>query len=453
MEIKKTTSKFYLLKIYLNCESLQELSGIDASLKLKMKFNNLEYLKDLSNYIKLKRISGFNALIIKPMKFQVEQTNFLSYIAVSRMNLTPSVNRKRLCIEKTIKTITFKFNNRFMIVSIIDTKFDDMIILRLYVPFTRRQYHGKIMTCHLELMIQQLLSQGKVTLKHADPSKATHKKRYLIEVLLKYVHVIFKDFSVYVLRKIDNLFHLSNYVGILKELLYRDCVYHENNLYLLEVLFDITDNIFQHMPSININNNNNYCPSFLIKVSPFKRFGVLNFKVSLKEFIEYVGYTPKNNYNLYDILDMAKFIFNNFIQFWQKIDSEDNPISFSDILYKKKFRLSTASAVHTNRFPLTISKIRYPVLLIQKPFSLKPKQLCIIFLESTELVKVIIYNLTTRKSTDHYFRLAVLDGIFSITEYLVNMNLLEEAGGRLYKIIKNRYLFGKIENNKSGGLK
>ena len=442
MEVQKANSKFYLLKVFINSTTLYEISNTDSTFKMNNKSASLEYLHDLSNYIKVKRMNTFNALIVRPVKLQLDQTNFVTYTAVSSVDSPEAVNTRLLCTEKIIRTRTIKSNGIFLVVSIINTKFDDHIILKIYVPSTKRQYQGKIMTCYLETMIKGLIAEGKIKLTTYEIIKIDNKKKYFVDMLLRHINVVFKDFEVFVTRKTDNLFRLNNYIGILKELLYKNCKLYEGNLYLFEVLFDITDNIFSHMPSISVNKQ--YSPSFMIKVSPFRKFGVLNFKVTLKEFIEYVDYTKKNMYNLNDLLDMAEFIFNNFMKFWKKIDTEDDPISFSDILYKKKFKLNTASAIHTNRYPLTISKIRYPVMLIQKPFSLKPKQLCIIFLESSELIKVIIYNLMTRKSVNHYFRLAVLEGIFSITEYLVKMNLLEEAGNRLYKIIKNRYLCSKV---------
>ena len=439
VELQKAKSKFYLLKTFISAEVLRKLVGRSFDYNSDKNFEKIKIFKEFSNYLAVKRFKGFNQLIIRPKKHSINNQAIVSYLTVNNSKREKSINTKKLNIKKTVISKTFRIRNLFMILNIINNNFEDHLIIQIYIPKFKRQYQGKILFNHITEILKDLLNKRLLKESEFDFLNIKNKRKFCLNAIKKHFNIIFDNFEIYTQRYKDNLFKIWNYVGILQEILSTEILKYEDNPYYFEITFDIKDCIFQNLSPININNN--YSPNFLIKIKPLKCLGLLNFKISLVEFIKFVNYKKTGTYNLADLHVVTKYIMTNFTKFWDKVNCQTDACSFSDLLYTHKYKLSTVSAIHLKHYPITLKKPRYPVLLIQKPFTLKPKQICIIFLESKDLIKVIIYNLQKRQSNNFYFRIDLLRGIFGISEYLIHMNLLEQAGNRIYKIVKNRYLF------------
>ena len=439
VELQKMKSKFYLLKTFVSSQVLKKLVGSTFDYTKDKNVEKIKIFKEFTKYLAIKRFKGFKLLILRPKKHFINQQSIMSYLTVNNIETKNAINTKRQSIKKTVISKTFKIRNLYMILNIINNNFEDHLVIQIYVPKFKRQYQGKILFNHITEILKDLLNKGLLKESEFDFLNIKNKRKFCHNAIKKHFNVIFNNFDIFTMRYKDNLFKIWNYVGILQEILTTEILQYEDNPYYFEITFDIKDCIFQNLSPINTNNA--YSPNFLIKIKPLKCLGLLNFKISLVEFIKFVNYTKEGTYNLADLHTVTRFIMTNFTRFWDKINAKNDALSFSEILYRNKYKLSTVSAIHLKHYPITLKKPRYPILLIQKPFTLKPKQICIIFLESEEIVKVIIYNLQKRQSNSFYFRIDLLRGVFGISEYLIHMNLLEQAGNRIYKIVKNRYLF------------
>ncbi len=97
------------------------------------------------------------------------------------------------------------------------------------------------------------------------------------------------------------------------------------------------------------------------------------------------------------------------------------------------------SPMHLKKFH-NIKLDKYPIMLIKKVFTLRPKTVCVIFLLNETNLEVLVYNTALRDNIKFQYHISKFRKELK-SEFFIKNKLYVELGNRIFVEMKNLNLF------------
>lgn len=400
-------------------------------------------LNYLIERVSIKKFSHFSILILDYKKKNYLYGKIISYNTVKKFEKKKnSIIQNKISIKEILIHKIIKINKTYILLTVYKIYYGNLIPIQIYLPSTKRKYIRRLNFHDFTKLINNLISENEEIMKFYNAFKnefKNDKKKFFEKFLKKFFFLVVKKLKIFSNVNSDNMCDIDGVKGALQENLLMEPILLKKYFYF-EIHFSYKDKIFEHFKMVNLYNN--YTPSFFIRIGSFRNLKILNFKITLKQFVKFFGEEKKKLYNLSDINKIGKFIYNNFLMVWKKFHNEK--IDFFDFM-EIKDKIRNISNLHLTKNDN--SKIgKYPLLLIQKIFTNHPRQICSILIKKESLLEIKIYNLKNKCSKSYYFHFSLILKKFKTFEYFLKKKMYFEAGRRIFEFIKNKYIFKTIFN-------